>query len=260
MSVLDEICAKKRIHVAERAKQISFEQIKKQAAGAPAPRGFINALQNADFPVIIAEVKKASPSKGVIRADFDPVKIAQIYEQNGAACLSVLTDEPYFQGRDDYLTQIRAAVSLPLLRKDFMVDEYQIYESRALGADCVLLIMAALDKKQAKDFLTLASDLGMDALVEVHDERELDDALALEPAMIGVNNRNLKTLEVSVQTSFTLSHKIHNWILPVSESGLESFDRLNDLSEVGFQTFLVGESLMREKDIGAALKKLRGNS
>lgn len=185
-SVLADICTRKRAHVAERQSIATLAQVKALAEQASAPRGFIRALTGTQGPALIAEVKKASPSKGIIRADFDPVSIAQCYERAGASCLSVLTDEPYFQGHDTYLQQIHAQVSLPLLRKDFMLCEYQIYESRALGADCILLIMAALEDTQARDLHSLANVLGMDVLVEIHDETELERALRLDPQMVGV--------------------------------------------------------------------------
>jgi indole-3-glycerol phosphate synthase len=255
-NVLDQICARKREHVAAQKQKISFEQINQEAAAAKKPRGFINALQNHAKPAIIAEVKKASPSVGVIREDFDAVEIAKIYEQSGAACLSVLTDEPYFQGKDEYLQQIKAAVALPLLRKDFILDEYQIYESRALGADCILLIMAALTDAEAKNFYKLSVSLGMDVLVEIHDEEELIRALDLKPAMIGINNRNLKTLEVDVQTSHLLGKKIPANIIRVAESGISKKKTIQALQADGFHAFLIGESLMKERDIKSALDKL----
>lgn len=256
ISVLDEICAVKREHIAKQKEKVSFEEIRKQAQAAEKPRGFINALKNHVQPAIIAEVKKASPSVGVIREGFDAVQIAKIYESAGAACLSVLTDEPYFQGKDEYLQQIKKVVSLPLLRKDFMLDEYQIYESRALGADCILLIMAALKDSEAKNLYAFAHSLDMDVLVEIHDEEELNRALKLEPAMIGINNRNLKTLKVDVQTSHELGVKIPSSILRIAESGISDADTIAALQEAGFDGFLIGESLMKQKDIRAAFKNL----
>lgn len=256
MSVLNEICAKKREHIAAKKKEISLQELKRKIAFQSPPRGFINAIKNGKPPAVIAEVKKASPSAGVIRADFDAVEIARIYERAGAACISVLTDEPYFQGADEYLTEIKKSVALPLLRKDFMLDEYQIYESRALGADCVLLIMAALDDSQARSLYRVSTDLGMDVLVEVHDEDELTRALAFRPAMIGVNNRDLKTLKVDLSTSRKLAQKIPPGIVKISESGITGAAEIKDLQTSGFDGFLIGESLMREEDIGAALKTL----
>ena len=256
MSVLAEICARKRTHVAARQTAVPLEQIIDLAAKAPTPLGFINILKNHTGTAIIAEVKKASPSKGIIRADFDPVAIAQIYKDHGAACLSVLTDEPYFQGHDDYFTAIRATVSLPLLRKDFMLDAYQIYESRAMGADCILLIMAALGDEQAAALYALSIKLGMDVLVEVHDAEELNRALKLKPAMIGVNNRNLKTLAVDIQTSHDLARNMPAGVLKVAESGIDSRAAIESLQTSGFEAFLIGESLMKQANIGKALATL----
>lgn len=257
MSVLQEICDKKRPHIQARKAETSLAEIKEQATQAPQPRGFLSALKKAPFPAIIAEVKKASPSKGIIRADFNPVEIAQSYKDNGAACLSVLTDEPYFQGNDNIFRAVRAANDLPMLRKDFMIDPYQIYESRALGADCILIIMAALSDDQAASFHGLALELGMDALVEVHDAEELERAKRFNPDLIGVNNRNLKTLEVSVQTSQDLAPHFPPRAHKVAESGLSDASTLNALKTLGYTSFLIGESLMRQHDIGAALQNIR---
>jgi indole-3-glycerol phosphate synthase len=256
MSVLDDICARKRDHIEAQKLKAPLYVLKDKINSTPEPRGFIKALKNHTPPAIIAEVKKASPSVGIIRADFNAVEIAQTYEQSGAACLSVLTDEPYFQGRDEYLAQIRSAVKIPLLRKDFMLDEYQIFESRALGADCVLLIMAALDEEQAKKLYRLSDILGMDVLVEVHDDDELTRALKLNPAMIGINNRNLKTLTVDIETSRRLGKKIPSGILKIAESGISKSETIKELRTAGFNGFLIGESLMKEKDIGAAFESL----
>lgn len=257
MSVLHDICQTKRLHIAARKKKSPLESLLETIQSLPAPRGFAAALRRHAGPAIIAEVKKASPSKGIIRADFNPVEIAQIYAANGAACLSVLTDTPYFQGSDEDFAAVRAAVSLPMIRKDFMLDPYQIYESRALGADCVLLIMAALDDAQAAILYQTARDLALDVLVEVHDAAELERALALGPAMIGINNRNLKTLEVSLETSHALSKSIPAGVLRVAESGIRNAADIQALAASGFEAFLIGESLMREKNIGEALKNLR---
>ncbi len=256
MSVLDEINARKSEHVQAQKSLISLDKLKDIIKESPAPRGFFSALKNAPTPAVIAEVKKASPSKGVIREDFDPVDIARIYEQSGATCLSVLTDEPYFQGCDDYLKQIRKTATLPLLRKDFMIDPYQIYESRALGADCILLIMAALSDEKAKTLYDLSCDLDMDVLVEVHNKEELERALLLNPQIIGVNNRNLKTLEVNLQTSHDLSDFIPQNTLKISESGINSPETIKELQNSGYNTFLIGESLMRQPCISTALQKL----
>ena len=256
MTVLARICSDKLDHINRQRALVSFSALEKKIANAQPTRGFINALkQKSPAPALIAEVKKASPSKGIIRADFNAVDIAKIYEANGAACLSVLTDEPYFQGKDEYLVKIRKAVSLPLLRKDFMLEEYQVLEARALGADCILLIMAALKDDQAKKLYDLATSLSMDTLFEVHDEEELTRALALNPQMVGVNNRNLKTLDVDLGTGLNLAASIPNHILKVAESGIDS-ETLQTFAAAGYNAFLVGESLMREDDIGKATRKI----
>ena len=254
MTVLARICSDKLDHINRQRALVSFSTLEKKIANAQPTRGFINALKQKS-PALIAEVKKASPSKGIIRADFNAVDIAKIYEANGAACLSVLTDEPYFQGKDEYLVKIREAVSLPLLRKDFMLDEYQVLEARALGADCILLIMAALKDDQARKLYDLATQLAMDTLFEVHDEEELTRALALNPQMVGVNNRNLKTLDVDLGTGLNLAASIPNHILKVAESGIDS-ETLQTFAAAGYNAFLVGESLMREDDIGKATRKI----
>lgn len=258
-SVLSQICAKKAEHLSAMRAATPLAALQDTIAQAEPPRGFIRALRNATTPgpALITEIKKASPSKGIIRADFDPVEIARIYQDSGAACLSVLTDEPYFQGRDEYLVAVKNAVKLPALRKDFMINPYQIYESRALGADCILLIMACLSDTQASEMHDLAKTLGMDVLVEIHDAKELERATRLKPEMIGINNRNLKTLEVDVQTSFDLAPAMPANCLRVSESGLSDPATIQKLSKAGFSAFLVGESLMRQPDIAAAVRSLR---
>lgn len=256
-TVLDKICAEKSKHVAMMKERVPQSKLEELVLSRPPTRGFISALQQKS-PALIAEVKKASPSKGVIRADFDPVEIANIYAANGAACLSVLTDEPYFQGHDDYLVAIRAAVDLPLLRKDFMVDPYQVFEARTLGADCILLIMAALTDAQAKEMYNLATSLSMDTLFEVHDEDELARALSLSPRMVGVNNRNLKTLHVDLATGLNLAASMPDGILKVAESGIDGNDTLQTFATAGFNAFLIGESLMRHRDIAAATRAILG--
>ena len=257
--VLARICDDKRRHIAARKQALPQAALDEQAGAAPAPRGFARALASlADEgrPALIAELKKASPSKGLIRADFDPPKLAAAYAAGGAACLSVLTDEPYFQGEDRFLVQARAAVPLPVLRKDFMLDPYQVTEARALGADCILLIMAALGDGQAAELAAAARALGMDTLVEVHDEPELARALALEASLLGINNRNLKTLEVNLATTERLAPLAAEGPPIVCESGLHAPADLARMRVLGVHRFLVGESLMREPDVAAATAAL----
>ncbi len=259
-NVLDEICAKKRAHVATQKRSVSEAMLHEAALRVTPPRGFHSALKKrvASGGVgLIAEVKKASPSRGLIRADFDPATIAKAYEVGGATCLSVLTDAHYFQGSDEYLIAARAAVTLPVLRKDFMLDPYQILESRSLGADSVLLIMAALRDEVARELAILARDLGMDALVEVHDETELERALAHVPSkLIGINNRSLKTLEVSLANSESLRAHIPEDYTVVCESGIATAADIARIRVAHMHCFLVGESLMREADIEKATRKL----
>jgi len=255
-SVLQEICDRKREHVAAQKAKHSLSELESLAQSVEAPRGFINALNASNGPALIAEVKKASPSEGIIREDFDAAEIARIYENNGANCLSVLTDEPYFQGHDDYFKAVKKAVKLPMLRKDFMVDPYQILESRALGADCILIIMAALSDAEAKELYDTSESYGMDVLIEVHNEEELERSLSLKPKMIGVNNRNLKTLDVDTQTSFDLLNRIPDNTLKVAESGLSDAETINKLHDAGYDAFLIGESLMREKNIASKIHLL----
>lgn len=255
-NVLDEICAKKREHIAQQQQLVSSSMLEALAKDAYRPRGFVDALRGADGVALIAEVKKASPSKGVIREDFDPVAIATAYEEAGASCISVLTDAPYFQGEDGHLTAVREAVRLPVLRKDFMLDPYQIIESRAIGADCVLLIMAALSDAQAAELEDAAIALGMDVLVEVHDEGELARALKLKSKLLGINNRNLKTLEVSLENGVRLAQQVPDGYLLVCESGIATHVDVVQMQAHGFGAFLVGESLMRQGDIGSATRAL----
>jgi indole-3-glycerol phosphate synthase len=254
------ICADKAEHVKRKKSEAPLAELIASYKNMPPTRGFIKALSALRaWPSLIAEVKKASPSRGIIREDFDPVRIARIYEESGAACLSVLTDEPYFQGHDDYLKAVRQHVSLPLLRKDFMIDPYQVHEARALGADCILIIMAALTDAMAKELYDLATSLSLDTLFEVHDEDELGRALALKPQMVGVNNRNLKTLEVSLETGLSLATRMPLGILKVAESGLSDYHDLKRFQDAGYNAFLIGEGLMREKDIGEATRKILGS-
>lgn len=257
--VLAKICADKREHIASCRKKVPDVEIVERAKNGPAVRGFIKALKarvDAGEYGLIAEIKKASPSKGLIRADFAPVALARAYRAGGATCLSILTDVPYFQGSDDYLTAARTAVDLPVLRKDFMLDPYQVYEARAIGADCILLIMAALEDGQAAELESLAHELGMDVLVEVHNGEELDRALKLKTSLVGINNRNLKTLEVDIATTEELAKRVPDDRMLVAESGLYTPVDLARMSKVGANCFLVGESLMRQDDVTAATRAL----
>lgn len=256
---LARICADKREHVARSITARSLATMEAAAERASPSRGFtakLAAAMDEGRYGLIAEIKKASPSKGLIRADFDPAVLARAYCDGGATCLSVLTDEPYFQGRDEYLVAARAAVDLPVLRKDFMLEPYQIFESRALGADAVLLIMAALGDGEAADLHEIATGLGMDALVEVHDEAELERALKLSARLIGINNRNLKTLTVDLNVAERLAPMAGRGRMVVAESGLSTPADLARMARIGVTTFLIGESLMREADVVAATHRL----
>lgn len=260
--ILKKIVAHKQEELALRKVEFPLNEVRSRASVMPAVKGFEAALRaktNTGMTAIIAEVKKGSPSKGVIRADFDPATIARIYETNGAACLSVLTDERFFLGSIEYLTVIREVVSLPLLRKDFIFDPYQIYEARSAGADAILLIAAMLDLPQLLDFSALARELSMDVLLEVHDEHELDPALKTDCGLIGVNNRDLRTFVTDLGTTGRLARLIPPGRLIVAESGVNSSADIKRLAADGAGAFLVGESLMRETDIGAKLRELLGN-
>jgi len=256
---LTEICETKRDHVARRKAATSFAELSARARAADAPRGFRAALDAkvaAGGYGLIAEIKKASPSKGLIRADFDPPAHARAYEAAGAACLSVLTDIPYFQGDDAYLVQARAACSLPCLRKDFMVDPWQVTEARALGADAVLIIVAALDDAQMAEIEAAAIEYGMDVLVEVHDAAQLERATKLRSRLIGVNNRDLRDFTVDFARTYELVGQAPVGCTFVAESGLGSKDDLDAMAARGVHCFLVGESLMRQADIAAATRRL----
>ena len=259
--ILDKIVAVKREEVAAAIKRKPLDAMRFDAESRVLTRDFVGALRakiGAGQPAVIAEIKKASPSKGVLRADFIPADIAQSYAEHGAACLSVLTDAQFFQGCIDYLKQARASCHLPVLRKDFMVDAYQIYESRAIGADAILLIAACLDDAQMKDFEQIARSLDMAVLVEVHDGAELQRALKLKTPLIGVNNRNLKTFEVSLDTTLTLMKDIPADRLLVCESGIHSRDDVLRMGAAGVNAFLVGEAFMRASEPGEALAALFG--
>lgn len=258
-NVLARIAARRAEDVAARKAEHPLMDLRARAADAPPPRGFAKALQakvEAGLPALITEIKKASPSVGLIRADFDPAALAQSYEAGGAACLSVLTEPHWFQGADEHLIAAHSACTLPVLRKDFLVDSWQVWESRVLGADCVLLIMATLDDAQAAAMAALAQDLGMDVLMEVHDAAELQRACALPTALIGINNRNLKTLKVDLQTTIDLAPQVPADRALVCESGLKSGADLARARAAGAHRFLIGENLMRQNDVTAAVHSL----
>ena len=261
--VLAEICAVKRDHVRAKKATRGEADLLATVGGVEAPRGFAAALRRAmavgGFG-LIAEIKKASPSRGVIRADFDPAALARAYAAGGATCLSVLTDAPYFQGDDAYLGAARAAVALPCLRKDFMLDPYQVVEARALGADCILVILAAVDDALGSDLVRAAHELGMDVLAEAHDANETERALKLDADLIGINNRDLKTLKVDLTTTERLAAIVPPDRVLVAESGLEAHADLERLALVGARAFLVGESLMRAGDVAAATRALLGRA
>ena len=257
--VLERIVATKKAEIAAAKRRLAPAEVERRARAAAAPRDFVGALRAkvaAGRPAVIAEVKKASPSKGVIRADFDPASIARSYESGGAACMSVLTDKEFFQGANEYLEAARAASRLPALRKDFMLEPYQVFESRALGADCILLIAAALSREAMRELESVAAGLGMAVLVEVHDAAELDAALELKTPLLGINNRNLRTFETRLETTLDLLPRVPAGRLVVTESGILAPQDVARMRARGVHAFLVGEAFMRAADPGAALQQL----
>jgi indole-3-glycerol phosphate synthase len=257
--ILKKILTRKAVEIAERSRTISLGSLQQQAEAADAPRGFIRALlqkTKAGKAAVIAEIKKASPSRGVLREDFNPAQIAASYEKGGAACLSVLTDIDFFQGADAYLQEARAACSLPVLRKDFFLDPYQVYEARVIGADCILLIVAALDDAMLLELLQLAEQLGMDVLVEVHDADELERALALPARLVGINNRDLRTFETSLETTLGFLEQIPDDRIVVTESGIHTSADVALMRSSGVDVFLVGEAFMKAPEPGEKLAEL----
>lgn len=260
--ILTRILDRKREEIAERMMRTSLEDLRGFIDAAPAVRPFLAALDariDAGRPAVIAEIKKASPSRGVLREDFDPEAIARSYEAGGAACLSVLTDHDFFQGSEAYLEDARAACGLPVLRKDFIIDPYQVYEARVMGADCVLLIVSALDDARLHELLMLTHELGMNALIEVHDGEELDRALALDARLIGINNRSLRSFETRLETTLELLDRIPQDRLVVTESGIHTREDVARMRDSGVHAFLVGEAFMKAPDPGARLAELFGD-
>ena len=257
--ILNRILARKVEEIAERSAQLPLEALAARVEGLPPTRGFAAALEakiDQGLPAVIAEVKKASPSKGVIRPELDPAAIAKSYEAGGAACLSVLTDKDFFHGSEEFLRQARDACSLPVLRKDFVIDPYQVYEARAIGADCILLIVAALSDAALLDLSMLAAELDLDVLCEVHDVEELERALALPVPLVGVNNRNLRTFETSLETSLELQELMEYDRIMVTESGIRTAEDVALLRDAGINAFLVGEAFMRADNPGLELQRL----
>ncbi len=257
--ILVKILQRKQEEIAERAVKSDLSEQRSRAADAQPVRGFVDSMRRrieAGDPAVIAEIKKASPSKGLLREHFEPAEIAEQYQQGGAACLSILTDRDFFQGHEEYLMAARAACELPVIRKDFIVDPYQVYEARAIHADCILLIVAALEDAQMEDLCGLAQELGMDVLVEVHDRAELERALPLNLSLMGINNRNLRTFETSLQTTLELLEPIPQETIVVTESGIHSREDVQLMRDHQVNAFLVGEAFMRAEDPGQQLKTL----
>ncbi|WP_437191937.1 indole-3-glycerol phosphate synthase TrpC [Planctomicrobium sp. SH527] len=257
-NVLDRIIEQKRLDIANAQSKRSLDELKSLVSAAPKPRNFVGALLAKNPMGLIAEIKKASPSAGLIRADFDPVQIGQIYEDNGAACISVLTDEHFFQGHLSFLEQVRAAVSIPVLRKDFIIDPYQVWEARASGADCILLIAECLDDEALQGLYQLAAELGMQSLVEVYDPENVERVLKLNPPMIGVNNRDLRSFVTDLQHTVRLRQAIPDDVLVIGESGIHTNADVQMLQAAGVHGILVGESLMRSPDIASRVRDLLG--
>lgn len=258
-TVLKKILARKAEEVAERQNACPPAALRERLPEAPAPRGFVAAIERklaSEVPAVIAEIKKASPSRGVIRADFDPPAIARSYQRGGAACLSVLTDVDFFQGADRYLQEARAACSLPVIRKDFIIDPYQLLEARVLGADCILLIVAALSDAQLRGLYDAALELGLDVLIEVHDEAELTRSLPLGAKLVGINNRDLHSFDTSLETTYRLLEKIGPDRIVVTESGIHTPDDVAQMRARGVNAFLVGEAFMRAEEPGEKLAEL----
>ncbi len=257
--ILKKILLRKREEIAERSEKLALEDLKKYAEHASPVRGFISAIENKiaeKKPAVIAEIKKASPSKGLLREDFNPSEIAKTYAANGATCLSVLTDADFFQGSENFLKQARSSCELPVIRKDFIIDPYQVYESRMINADCILLIVAALDDGRLEELLALANGLEMDVLMEVHDEQEMQRALATDAKLIGINNRSLHSFETSLQTSLSMLEMLPDNRILVTESGIHTVDDVKLMRDKNIHAFLVGEAFMRAADPGEKLAEL----
>ncbi len=257
-NVLDKIVDYKILEIEQSKKKISWDELETQLPLASPVRSFVDQLHSANGMGVIAEVKKASPSAGIIREDFDPVEIAKIYEQNDASCISVLTDEHFFQGHLDFLKKIRKSVDIPLLRKDFILDRYQILEARVAGADCVLLIAECLKPEQLADLYSYSSELGMDTLIEIYEPENLQPVLDLSPCLMGINNRNLKTFVTDLDHSIQLSKRVPETTLLVSESGIRNREDVSRLTDAGIKAILVGETLMKSENIGDKLRELLG--